>query len=395
MEERPTGDAAQASASEAKVWIGSWTAAPQRTEPGNMPPAPGLSGNTLRQMVMPTLSGNRIRLRLSNEFGDGAVTLRSVRFAASTTPPDAGGSSIDPATDSTLSFSGKGSVTIPAGEVRTSDPLDYPLKALSKFAISIAFDRVPEDVTGHPGSRTTSYLQSGHTPDAVELPEAAATDHWYYISGIDVLRPPASAAVVTIGDSITGGRGSTTNGNNRWPDNLARRLQATAKTNHIAVLNQGIGGNAVLKGGLGPSLLERFERDALQQHGVRWLIVLHGVNDLCTSDDPNVADALIAAYQRLIDRAHESNIHVYGVPVLPFGDSHYDSNAHEQSRQTVNNWIRTSGAFDAVIDLDKVVRDPKSPSRLLPEYDDGDQLHLSVAGYRAMAEGISLDLFGK
>jgi lysophospholipase L1-like esterase len=198
---------------------------------------------------------------------------------------------------------------------------------------------------------------------------------------------------VTFGDSITDGRGSTTNGDNRWPDELSRRLRANSATAEVAVLNMGVGGNAVLSGGLGPTALQRFNRDVLAQRGARWLIVLEGVNDIGYSSSQQVATDLIAAYQQFIDGAHGQGMLVYGVPILPFGGSSYYTAEHETARQTVNDWIRTSGRFDAVIDLDAAVRDPANPVNLLPAYDTGDHLHLDVAGLRAMADAIDLTLF--
>jgi len=292
-----------------------------------------------------------------------------------------------------LSFDGRPSLTIPAGEVRVSDVLSFPLRALEKLAITICFGTVPPAVTGHPGSRTTSYLTRGHWATAENLQSAVSIEHWYTIVGIDVIASAASAAVVTYGDSITDGRGSTTDGNNRWPDNLARRLQGHSGAARVAVLNQGIGGNAVLGAGLGPPAVERFDRDVLGPPSVRWLIVLSGVNDLCTSEAPDVAARLIGAYRQFIEKAHARRIRAYGVPIFPIGGSHYDAPEHEAARQTVNHWMRSSAAFDAVIDLEAVVRDPSNPTRLLPRYDSGDQLHLSVAGYQAMADAIDLGLF--
>lgn len=381
-------------------WVGSWACGPQLTEPQNLPPEPGLAYNTLRQVVFPTLAGSRVRLRLSNEFGDAPVTMNAVYLANSTSPANEGGSGIELESSRALSFAGHRWVTIPAGEARVSDPLDYPLQPFHKLAISIDFGEVPVKVTGHPGSRTTSYLHAGNVATATHLEAAdgsptqrASIDHWYYISGLDVLAGADSAAVVAFGDSLTDGRGSTTNANDRWPDLLARRLWADPSTKHIAVLNQGIGGNSLVHGGLGPTGVERFTRDVLEQRGVRWLIVLEGVNDIGGSDDRDVAQALIAAYQQLIDRAHAREIAVFGMVLLPFGGSHYDSPTHRAARQRVNDWIRKSGAFDAIIDLERVVADPTDPARLRPDFDSGDQLHLSAAGYRAMAEAIDLGLF--
>jgi lysophospholipase L1-like esterase len=199
--------------------------------------------------------------------------------------------------------------------------------------------------------------------------------------------------LVTLGDSLTDGRGSTTNGNDRWPDALSRRLRGTPATAKVAVVNAGIGGNAVVSGGLGPTAQGRFQRDALGQSGVRWVIVLAGVNDIGWANSASVTDDLIAAYHQFIVKAHAADVLVYGVPILPFGGSQYDNPQRERLRNTVNDWIRNSGQFDAVLALDAAVADPEQPTRLLSNYDDGDQLHLSVAGYQAMADAIDLSLF--
>ncbi len=369
-------------------WVGSWACGPQLTEPGNLPPAPGLSGNTLRQSVFATLAGERVRLLFSNEFGDAPVTFESVRLASV-----AGPGAIEPSSERAVLFDGNEAVTIPAGETRFSDALEFRLVAPGSVAVSVHFGAAPGNVTGHPGSRTTSYLQSGKAVSAASLPSAVPTDHWYFVVGLDVAASAPAAAVVTLGDSITDGRGSTTNGNDRWPDNLARRLKARPSTAHVAVLNQGIGGNAVLSGGLGPTALARFQRDVLAQRGARWLLVLEGVNDIGGSSDAGVAARLIEAYQGFIDAAHAQGLRVYGSPILPFAGSQYDTPEHEAARQAVNGWVRTSGQFDAVIDLDAAVADPRNPQQLAPAYDSGDHLHLSPAGYLAMAEAIDLALF--
>jgi lysophospholipase L1-like esterase len=360
----------------------------QLTEPRNLPPAPGLSNNTLRQVVHVTLGGSKLRLQFSNAYGSSPVTIKAAHLAVSK-----GGSAIDTATDKALTFKGVPSVTIPAKEAVYSDTIDFSAAPLSNLAVSIYFGKTSADVTGHPGSRTTSYIQTGDAVKAADMESAAKTDHWYILSGIDLWLDDSYACVVTLGDSITDGRGSTTNGNDRWPDNLARRLQADANTVKIGVLNQGIGGNAVVSGGLGPTALVRFKHDVLGQNGVRWVIVLNGVNDIGGSKSQKVATDLISAYEQFINKAHAHDILVYGVPILPFGGSMYDSNDHEAARQTVNKWIRTSGKFDAVIDLDAAVCDPANPTKLLPAYDTGDHLHLSVAGYQKMAEAIDLNLF--
>jgi lysophospholipase L1-like esterase len=372
-------------------WVGTWGTSPQLTEPGNMPPPPGLTSNTLRQVVHVSIGGKKLRVRLSNAFGDGPVTINAAHLASS-----AGGSAIKPESDKSLAFAGKPSVTIAAGAAIFSDRLDFDLAPLSDVAVTIQFAETARHVTGHPGSRATSYVQTGDSVSAADLPAAAKTPHWYFLTGIDVPEAPG-AAVAALGDSITDGHGSETDKNNRWPDDLADRLQADGGTKSIGVLNEGIGGNCVLHGGLGPTALSRFKRDVLDQDAVRWLIVLEGVNDIGGSRGTNspVAQNLIIAFQKIIDQAHARKIRVYGATILPFGRSFYDSPAHEAARQEVNNWIRTSGRFDAVIDFDAITRDPQNPSRLQTVADSGDHLHPGVKGYEMMADAIDLKLFEK
>ncbi len=374
-------------------WVGTWGTSPQLVEPYNLPPAPGLTSNTLRQVVQVSIGGKELRLRFSNAFGTTPVTMSSVHLADS-----AGGSAIQPNTDVALTFHGQPSVTIPAGESVISDPFDFDLAPLSDLAVTIDFGSTSPAVTGHPGSRTTSYLQPGDEVSSSDLLEADKTQHWYILTGIDVEAKNSSAAIVALGDSITDGRGSGTDKNDRWPDDLARRLQMDKDSADIAVLNEGIGGNCILHGGLGPPALSRFHRDVLMQNGVRWLIILEGVNDIGTSRGPasaTVATNLISAYERMIDQAHTHHIRVYGATITPFGGSFYDSPAHEAARQTVNHWVRTSGKFDAVIDFDAVMRDPQNPLHLLPALDSGDHLHPNEAGYKVMAGAIDLKLFEK
>lgn len=379
-------------------WVATWAAAPQVTEPANLPPPPAFSDTTVRQIVHVSIGGSTLRVRFSNAFGRTPLTLLAARVAR-----HAGGSAIDAATDRGLTFGGGASVTIPEGASALSDPLDFDLPPLSEVAITIQARGAPQQVTGHPGSRTTSYFQAGEAVSAPVLPAAVPVDHWYFIEEIDVVAPPTAAAVAVLGDSITDGRGSTTNGNDRWPDVLGRRLRAGKLTSQVAVLNLGIGGNRLLRDGLGPNVLARLDRDVLVRPGVRWLVVFEGINDIGTAlsakakgETAATADDIIFAYEQIVARAHLHGIKVYGATIMAFeGFSMYYAADREADRQKVNAWIRTSGRFDGVIDFDAVTRDPASPARLSAAVDGGDHLHPSAAGYRIMAESIDLALFGE
>jgi lysophospholipase L1-like esterase len=360
------------------AWVATWTAAQQLVEERNLPPAPGLAGNTLRQFVHVSVGGRRIRLRLSNVFGDAPVALEDVSVARAHGPGQ-----VDQPTARGVRFGGARAITIAAGQSVVSDPVELEMAALSDVAVTIRFGRVPVAHTGHPGSRTTSYVA-----------DSVATDHWYFLAGIDVVSD--AAAVAVMGNSITDGRGSRTNGNNRWPDNLARRLQADERTRHVAVINAGIGGNRVLRDGLGPSALSRLERDVLSQPGIRWLVLFEGVNDLGTAapaDADRVASDLIAAFTQMAATARARGIRVYGATIMPFGASFYDAPEREAGRQRVNAWIRTGRVFDAVIDLDAAVRDASNPTRLRSDADTGDHLHPNEHGHELLAAAVDLSLF--
>lgn len=374
------------------AWVGTWATSQQLVEPANMPPAPGLAGNTLRQVVHGSIGGRRLRVRFSNVFGDGPLTI-----AAATIAPSLGQSRIDSSAQRRLTFGGARAVTVPAGRDTASDVVAFDLAPLSKVAITTRFGAVPAALTGHPGSRTTSYIAPGDAVVSSSVPSGASTAHWYVATGIDVAAEPPSAALVVLGNSITDGRGSGTDRQNRWPDELSRRLQADPATRHVAVLNAGIGGNCVLRSCLGPSALTRLERDVLRAPGARWVIVLEGVNDIgqarTAADADSIARGLIAAFRQIAARAHEGGLLAYGATILPFGGSFYDAPHREAARSTVNQWIRTGGAFDAVVDLDAAMRDPAQPSHLAPIADGGDHLHPNEAGYRMMAAAVDLTLF--
>lgn len=388
-------------------WVNTWTAMPQLTEPGNMPPAPftqsGLvfAHTTLRQTVHVSVGGRYMRLRLSNAFGGTDLPVTAVSVAR---PADgkAGVSAVVPGTTRPVTFDGKPGIDIPKGAQAVTDPLDFAVQPGTNLTVTLylADGQASTDITSHPGSRTTSYMISGDHLDDTDLPGATTADHWYFLSGLEVWSRSDTSAAVMLGDSITDGRGSTTNMNNRWPDQLLARLQSEPGTSDIAILNQAAGGNRILHDGLGPNALARFDRDVLAQSGVSWLLVFEGVNDIGTADATDAAakqvtSDLITAYQQIIDRAHAQGIPVYGATITPFGGNQYDDPAgyHEAARQAVNTWIRTSGRFDAVIDFDKTVRDPADPHRLAPAYDVGDGLHLNPDGYHAMADAVPASLF--
>jgi lysophospholipase L1-like esterase len=371
-------------------WVGTWTGAPQLTEQSNLPPAP-LSNAVLRQVLHVSLGGSQIRVRFSNEFGNGPLTIQLAHVAVNPDfPADA---TIDTTTDQALAFSGSASTTIPEGMAVWSDPIDFKLAPLSNLAVTVAFGSVPTNVTGHPGSRTTSYEQTGGTDvSSADMTTAQATQHWYVLSGVDVMGDAAAKGLVILGDSITDGRGSTTDWNNRWTDDLAQRLQANAPTANVAIMNQGIGGNTVTTGGLGPPASQRYARDVLGQDGVRWVIIFEGVNDIGGGVP---ASTITTVFDAMISQAHAQNLLVYGATITPFGGyTAYYSAAAEAVRQSVNAYIR-GGAFDGFIDFDAVVTDSGSPPKLQTMFDSGDGLHPNVAGYQAMAAAIDLTLFTK
>lgn len=398
-----TGAPSVAQRPSGQVWVATWGASQQIPEPQNMLPLNDLRDATVRQIFHLSVGGAVLRVHLSNAFGTEPLHLTSVHIAQ---PHATDSSSIDPATDRPLSFNGAADVSVPPGAEYVSDPITFPVNALSDIAVSFHLDEPPVGETGHPGSRATSYYVHGDAAGAATLPGAAKLDHWYQITGIDVLASPGAASIVALGDSITDGHGATTNGNDRWTDVLARRLQQSPATKNVGVSNQGIGGNHLLTDGLGPNALARFDRDVLAPAGVRSLIVFEGVNDLggltrngevAPAEHAALVQRILSAYQQIIARAHAHGIQVIGATITPYvgSDYYHPGPQNEADRQAVNQWIRTPGHFDAVIDFDKVVSDPAQPGRLLPAYDCGDHLHPSPAGYQAMGDAIPLSLFGR
>ena len=356
-----------------------------------------LAGNTLRQFVRSSIGGKVVRVRFSNLHGASPVMVESARIALAAGKGSAGSGEIDRATDTALLFRGMGKTVLPPGEEVYSDPVAFDLPAVKEVGLSLHLGQISSTwICGHPGSRTTSFIQTGNAVSKGELSGAAKTEHWYLITGIEVRSETSSHAIIAFGDSITDGRGSTTNGNTRWPDYLAARLVGNEATSKVAVVNMGIGGNGVF-GGLGPSGQDRFQRDVLAQNGARWVILFIGVNDIGGVADGNgedIAQRLISAFTTFAQQAHARNIRVYGVTITPFGGSSYDTADHERARQIVNRWIRSNEVYDACLDFDAVVRDPANPAALLPTY-SFDKLHMTPAGYEAVANSIDLKLFDR
>jgi len=386
------------------AWVATWatSAAPQLADTAEMRSAKLVFDNqTLREIVRISLGGDTVRVRLSNAFGKEAVHIGAAHLALR-----GKASAIAAGSDRVLTFSGRSAVRIPPNGIVISDPVKLKVAAGSDLAISLF---LPKPATGggvHYSAQQTSYIASGDKTGAASLDGAATITSWAFLAGVDVLALEKAATIVTFGDSITDGARSTIDRNNRWPDILAGRLRAAKK--NLAVINAGIGGNRILHDAqsnvrFGASALARFDRDVLAQPGVKYLIVLEGINDLghpgssAPESESVTADDLIAGITQLAERAHERGIKVFGATLTPFDGTPfkgYFTAEKEKHRKTVNQWIRTTRVLDGFVDFEKAVRDPSSPDRMLPAYDGGDHLHPGDAGYKAMGEAVNLRLFG-
>lgn len=382
----------------ASHWVASWGTA--QMVPGaehELAPAQWRDA-TLRQVLRVSLGGERLRVRFSNAFGTEPLVIGGASIALSGGP---GRSTIDPASSRPLRFGGAASVTIPAGAEYLSDPVDLPHSAGSDLAVSIHYPAAPSRQTSHPGARATSFIAPGQQLTAAELPQASSFTRWYQLAGIEVEAGTGAHAVVAIGDSITDGYGVAPDTNLRWTDGLATRLRQAGMTG-VGVVNAGIGGGRLLRDGLGPNLVSRFERDVLERPGVRHAIVLIGVNDFgglhrSGQDSPAARAQLVLnmkeALRQSAERAQARGVCVIGATITPYaGSEYYHPKApNEQDRQAYNDWIRGSSVFDGVIDFDAALRDPARPDHLLKAYDN-DGLHPNMAGYKAMAEAVPLEL---
>ena len=375
----------------AKKWVGTWSTAVQLVETRNNPAAPGLTGNSLLQVVRVSIGGEALRVKFSNEYSKSPVTMHSVQIAASK-----GGNITDQATNMILTFNGKKEITMAPGTTITSDPVAFKLQPRMDVAITIYFGDTSPDITGHPGSRTNSFILAGNNPSVTDFSTAVIAEHWYVINGIDVQAASASSCVAILGNSITDGRGSTTNMQNRWPDLLSERLLANPGTSQVGVLNLGIGGNCVLKDCLGTAGINRYQNDILKQAGVKSVIIFEGVNDIGgvrTADAATaVATGLISAYKMMIDSAHSRGLKIYGATITPIKGNGYYNQYSEVCRNEVNGWIRKSGRFDAVFDFDYVVRNPADTASLVSS-NQNDGLHPDLTGFKKMADCIDLKLF--
>ncbi|MBL9192667.1 MAG: SGNH/GDSL hydrolase family protein [Opitutaceae bacterium] len=378
----------------AHSWVGTWATAP--IIENRDATTPDFNRATLRQVVRVSTGGSRARLKLSNAFGRTALILASAELGL---PTD--GSARSEVTSLALRFNGQPGATVPAGAVLISDPIDLPLPALADVAITLRIEAAPDVVTGHPGARATSWWLPTERVPSDGWGQAHRVDRWYFITGIDVETASPPRSVALLGDSITDGYGVKPATHQRWSDGLSQRLRGDPATADIGVLNVGIGGNRLLRDGNGPNVLARLERDVLAQTGVRWLVVLAGINDIGTrlearkKGEPYASAAdIIGALDQVITRARSAGIRVYGATITPYeGAGFYWSEDGEADRLAVNRWIRESGRCDAVIDFDLALRDPLHPSRLAAAFDSGDHLHPSMAGYAEMARVMDLGLF--
>jgi lysophospholipase L1-like esterase len=397
----PERAAVGASQSSQGHWVGTWATAPA----GVSGTPEHFNNETLRLIVHVSAGGEQVRVRISNTFGAEPLVIGAAHVAQR--GKDAG---IVAGSDRALAFGGRASFSVPPGALVVSDPVTLHVAPLSDLAVSIFLPAATTESTTHVTALQTNYVSKpGDFTGAVSFDAARTLTRWPFLTGVDVSGPAQAGAVIAFGDSITDGANSTAGANHRWPDYLAARLQQRADLRHLGVLDEGIIGNRILHatepqfGNLfGPAGLARFDRDVIAQPGVRYVIVLLGINDIghpggsAPATDAVSPVEMEAGYRQMIARAHAHGIKVFAATLLPFEGTtlaNFYSAEKETRRAAVNEWIRAGGAFDGVIDFEKAVRDPAHPTRMLPAYDGGDHLHPSDAGMQAMANAIPLDLF--
>jgi lysophospholipase L1-like esterase len=373
-------------------WVGTWSASPQAVAA-----AVQINGQTVRQIVHTSLGGNRLRVRFSNAYGASPLVIGSAHVAIST-----GGASISRRTDRILKFNGSPSIAIPPGALAVSDAVALDVEAFDNLAVSLYLPDSVAAATQHSVGQQTNYISTPGDFTGANTFAATTTQSYYFLTGVEVSASRRGRAIVALGESITDGFGSTPDTNQRWTNLLAERLQCDPRTSRLAVLNAGISGNRVLHDLVATSALARLDRDVLVQTGAKYVIVLAGTNDfgipalIGNPSEEVTAEQVIQGHRQIIDRAHAMGLRIYAGTLLPFKGTTFPrffSEAAEAKRQAVNHWIRTSKAYDAFVDFDKVIRDPGDVMRILPAYDSGDHTHPNDGGYRAMADAIDLSLF--
>jgi lysophospholipase L1-like esterase len=390
---------------QATHWIGTWGASPspQLADRENMRAGNLLFKNqTIREIVHTSAGGSKVRVRLSNAYGREPVTIGSAHLALRDHD-----SSVVASSDHALTFGGRSSVIIPPDAIVLSDAVDLRVAPLSDMAVSLFVPKAAAGAGIHYAAQQTAYIGAGDQTAAPAFQDSAKITSWVFLTGLDVAAPAGAKTIVAFGDSITDGAKSTVDANRRWPDILAERLAASRKKANLGVLDEGIGGNRILHDAsaeirFGVNALARFDRDVLAQPGVGYVIVLEGINDLghAGSSAPLSqevsAEDLIAGLKQMIERAHERGLKIFGATLTPFEGGPfpgYYTPEKEVKRKAINEWIRSSHAFDGIVDFDKAVRDPAHPDVMLPAYDGGDHLHPGDAGYKAMGEAVDLSLF--
>ncbi|TVY81283.1 hypothetical protein LSUE1_G004036 [Lachnellula suecica] len=395
-------------------WIPTWGNMPQLTESANLPSPPfNVTGevfgdSTIRQTIHTSIAGSQIRLQFSNAFGiyDLPITAVTVALPAN---GSAGTNAINTKTLKPVTFSGSSNYTIPGGALVVSDPIDMAVAAQSILTITmyLADGQQSNLITSHPGSRTTSYWTDGNQVSAASLTGSTLTNgaHWYFLTSVEVSAPSSSRAFVIVGDSITDGRGSDTDKNNRWPDLVLAKMQKNRGTSNIAVINKAAGGNRILYDGLGPNALGRIDRDVLAQPGLTYAMIFEGVNDIGTASNDtasqkNVGDRIIAAYKQIALRLEAFDVPFFAATITPFSAPNgnvalqpYTDPTREAMRQRVNSFIRSSGLFDSVVDFDAILRNSTHPNQLQDQYNSGDYLHPNVKGYQLLADKFPLNIF--
>lgn len=381
-------------------WVAAWGTAqqlikPERAIPAAQVPPAKLERQTVRMVARPTLDGSQLRVSLSNSFGYAPVRIDAAQVARA-----AANGAIDAGSGRPLTFGGRTSVVLPPGARITSDPVEFAVRAQADLAVSLFVDADSGPTTAHPIGLRGAWLAPGNQVAAVQLSAASLFRSYLWLDGIEVRAAPRAAAVIAFGDSITDGFSTTPDADMPWPSILARRLGAQRGVPPRAVINMGISGNRVLREGAGSSGLARFDRDVLSRPGARWVLLLLGINDIGFSALPQLpasekatAEDIIAGYQLLIARARLHGLAIIGATLTPFEGVNTYTSEGEQMRQQVNQWIRTAGQFDAVVDFDLATRDPAQPTRLRAAFDSGDHIHPNDAGNKAMAEAINLNLF--